>query len=145
MKKVGKLFAVAAFATLTVALAVAVTGCRRETPEQINVFAGFGLTTSNFNSIVSAGGTFGGWNADNYELSLMWSDSTQANFHATLNAINASGNGNGTVQEYQLFGRTFRFARTERWELVWEDIWENVEEDVGLMIFRIYAISPLSP
>ena len=125
--------------------------------EQANLLVGFGLTTSSFDSIISAGHPFGWlwraewagnaevvwWNADDYELTIVWfDDSTEDNFHAALSAINDSGNGNGTAQELRLPSGRILFAQTERWELLWEEAEHDVEDAVGIMGFRIYRLSP---
>ncbi|MCL1993548.1 MAG: hypothetical protein FWG66_11450 [Spirochaetes bacterium] len=127
-------------AVLAVVLAfgMAFTGCRGEQDDgrpATGVLADFGLTTANYNSIVSVGGHFDGWGSSDYELALMWSESTQANFHATLNVVNGTGNGNGTAQE--LVWGDILFSQTERWELVWE---RAGGEDVGILTFRIIRV-----
>jgi len=112
-----------------------VVACRGETQATVN----FGLTTTELNNIISAGGSDSELNSNDYELVLVWPESSPANFHAALDAINASGNGEGAAQEL-LWGQIL-FAQTDRWELAWE----GTGNDVGRMTFRIEAIPQYSP
>ncbi|MCL1992119.1 MAG: hypothetical protein FWG66_04145 [Spirochaetes bacterium] len=114
------------------ALGITAAGCRGDT----HAGAAFGLTPAELGNIVSAGGNAGQTNFYDRELVIAWPESTQANFHAALAAVNASGNGEGTAQEL-LWGQIL-FAQTDRWELTWE----STGADTGRMTFRIEPLSP---